>query len=138
MDRTTLYTADYNAIKKVTEIIKNVSHTNIFPVVLTADKYERINDFTFKKGSDHIEVANIRGEWKYRNLNCKWDTGNIVQFIANRWDDNLRQCNDVSVVHAAAFVAKGYYKDLKKQMRQEHKPARKIADSDRKGVRKQH
>ena len=136
MDKSSLYIADLNTFKRLTEIIQNVTHTNIFPVALADDNYERINATTYKKGNEHIEVANIRGEWKYRNLNYKWDAGNVVQFIANRWDGTLRDCNSIPIIHASAFIAKGYYQHLKKQLRQEHKSARKIAEVNKKGLKR--
>ncbi|NLU91395.1 hypothetical protein [Chitinophaga sp. Ak27] len=121
-----LYVTDLNGLKRLAEVISNISHTNLFPVVLSDDNYKRINDSTFQKGAELIEIANIRGEWRYRNKNCEWDTGNIVQFIANRYQEGLRKCGDLSVLHVSAFIAKQYYEDLKKAYRKEHKKKDKM------------
>ncbi|MEC5143060.1 hypothetical protein [Chitinophaga sp. 212800010-3] len=116
-----LYVTDLNGLKRLAEVISNISHTNLFPVVLSDDNYKRISDSTFQKGTELIEIANTKGEWRYRNKNCDWDTGNIVQFIANRYQEGLRKCDDLSVLHVSAFIAKQYYEDLKKTYRKEHK-----------------
>ncbi|WP_298709754.1 hypothetical protein [uncultured Chitinophaga sp.] len=121
-----LYITDLNGLRQLVEIMKNISHTNLFPVVLSDDNYKRINENTFQKGTELIEIANIKGEWRYRNKNCKWDTGNIVQFIANRYQEGLQKCEDLSVLHVSAFAAKQYYQDLKKSYRIEHKRKDKI------------
>lgn len=138
MDKSSLYVADINAFKRLAEIIQNVTHTNIFPVVLADSKYLQANINTYSKGNEHIEVYSIRGEWRYQNLNHQWDTGNIVQFIANRWDGTLRDCNNIPTIHAAAFIAKGYYQRLKKQLRHEHKSARKILNVHKNGINRKY
>lgn len=37
------------------------------------------------------------------------DTGNIIQFMVNRYQDGLQKGEDLPILQVSAFVAKKYY-----------------------------
>ena len=110
-------------VKQFPGILKRVEGTNIFPFVLKDDLYNKVDEYTYEKGSDDlIEIYQRDGKWQYQNLRNTEDRGSIVQFIANRWNDGkIKISKNPATMFLAAKVADTYSQTLVKKLKQESK-----------------
>lgn len=108
-------------IKAFERIINRVEHTNIFPIILQNDNFEKIEEDTYSKGENQlIKVFNKQNKWQYINLKDETDFGSAIQFIANRWSNESPLAEkSMAIVFAAASVADKYYRNYVKQFKKE-------------------
>lgn len=112
-------------LKQFPTILKNVSETNLFPIVLDEDQYRCIAPGKYQKGEDHlIEVFHKDGKWQYENLKHPADRGTLVDFIANRLrTDGIEISRKPADVFQAAKIAKLYYSEHIKNLKRAYQIA---------------
>lgn len=109
--------------REFSQVLKRVEETNVFSYALQEGKFEKVNDYLFRKNGDQlIKIFHENGKWQYSNLRNSKDRGSLVQFIANRWSTGKVEANSTpATIFLAAKVANAYYQEYIKSLKSVHK-----------------
>lgn len=67
---------------------KRITNSNLFKKYLDRGEYKIVGKGQYTKGQEVILLFSHYGEQRYINKNLRGDSGNMIQFIMNRLNEN--------------------------------------------------